>query len=251
MIEDVLKKLGLDTKEAKIYLALVKFGPSPASSVSKEVSLPRQTVYTLLQGLVTREFVAQGDRRGVKQFIADPGSLIQLLEKQKTALDERQKAIEKEMPKLLSLQKRKEPFVRVQYYEGKDGMKRLFESILDYYRRGETKEFRGYGVNMMHEAMGDYLFEFIRRRHELGVKTNLFIAKGPDDFGITDPSKAAGRTVKRLNMEPQMSGMYLVGDRIYLFSFDDHVGVMVENASIARLTRVVFDDQWGRVPGDA
>lgn len=248
MIEDTLKKIGLTDKEAQTYLALIKLGPSTAAEIGREVGLPRQTIYTIVESLVDRGYLDQGDRRGVKLFLADPSKLFELIEKQKKTLDEQHTVLERELPKLLERQKRRGPEVRVRYYEGVSGLKRLFNSILDYYRLGKSKEFRGYGVNKFREtALGDYFYEWVRKRHGYSVAAKLFIARGPDDFGITDAIGTYGRTIKHLGMDPQKAGMYLIGDRIYLFSFEDNLGVMVENAAITGLLRSVFDDHWGRV----
>lgn len=247
MIEQILSKLNLDEKDIHMYLALVKLGPASAGQVARETNLPRQTVYSILQMLVAREFVEQGDKRGVKQFIADPSKLTALIDTKRRELEEQKKALEVELPKLLAAQQRREPVLTVSYYEGKAGMRRLLDSILDVYRRGRSKEFRGYGVNRFKEAMGDYFYEWAKKRFSYGVTTKLVIGQGPDDFGISSTSTILGRTIKRIEMEPQKAGIYLVDNRVYLFSFDEEVGVMVESASISQLLRAAFDDHWGKI----
>jgi len=97
-------------------------------------------------------------------------------------------------------------------------------------------------------VLGDYLYDFVKKRHAYGVKTELFIGKGEDDFMITDGrSSALGRTVKHLNMPPQQAGAYIVGDAVYLFSYRDNVGIKIENAAIVELLKASFDDHWKRV----
>ena len=61
---------------------------------------------------------------------------------------------------------------------------------------------------------------------------------------IFSPENVLGRTIKQLPMDPQKASLYIVGDRLYLFSFEDKVGVMIENKAIARLLNEIFGIQW-------
>jgi predicted transcriptional regulator len=244
MIEKILGRIGLSEKEVSVYLALVKLGSTPASRVAREVELPRQTVYTILQHLVESGLVEQGVRSGTKRFLADPQRLPLIIDKRKREIDEQNELLKKEIPKLLSLNRQRESFPKIQYYEGEKGLKHLFENILDQYKKGETEVFRGYGVNTIRGLLHGYIPDFLKERHELGVETHLFIGRGDDDFSMTDRGNALGRTVKRLDMDPAKAGMYLVGDRVYLFSYADLVGVMIENEALATLLKNTFDTHW-------
>ena len=180
----------------------------------------------------------------MKQFFADPDQLLAYVDRKRKTLEKSQDELKKELPKLFMVGKRKNPFPKIAYYEGEPGLKRLFENILDQYKKGEKEVFRGYGVNTVRELLHGYIPDFLKERHELGAETHLFIGRGTDDFAITDKSNALGRTVKRLNMNPQKAGLYIIGNRLYLFSYEDLVGVMIENDSMATLMRAVFDANW-------
>ena len=246
MIIETLKKIGLRDREAQVYVAVVKVSPAPASRIAKEARLPRQTVYSIIDDLVGEGFIEQSDRRGVKIFSANPENLLALLDRRKEEVAKNKQLVEKALPEFLSLQKRVRALPKVQYYEGEDGVKHLFENILEQYRKGGGKKFRGYGINKLKETLDEFLYDFIKKRGELGVETKLFVAQGPDDFGITSEGNRYGRKVKRIPMDPQKAAVYIVGDRVYLFSYEDDVGVMVENEKISNLLKVAFDDHWQR-----
>lgn len=243
-LKDIIKKLGLSDREIEVYLALVKMGPTTASHLGDRVGLPRQTVYSLLQRLMEEEFVEQSDRRGVKHFFADPEALVALVDKKKRRLEESKTELERELPRLLAQTNPERSFPKLKYYEGVNGLKRLFEEILKLYHRGLSKTFRGYGINMFHQYLGDYLYEFVKKRGKYGVTTKLFIADAPDDFGVDNNQGLGGREIKKINMPPQEAGVYIVGDNVYLFSYKDSVGVTVKNKAIATLLKTTFDDHW-------
>lgn len=245
MIRDTLLNLGLNNKEIDIYLATVKLGTSSAATIAKEVRLPRQTVYSIIQDLVEQEYIDQSDTRGVKQFFVDPHKLFFLIDRWKRRLDRNRRILEQDINELLAMQgKRKGAFPRMQYYDGIDGLKRLFNAMLEQFKGKKSRSFRGYGVNTYPAELDSFLRQFIRQRAGLGVNTSLFIAEGPDNFD----SEKFGREVKRLNIPSQEASLYLVGDCIYLFSYRDNVGTMIENTAMAELLKRVFDDHWEKSP---
>ncbi len=246
-LEKTLKELGLSAKEIAVYKLVLLSGSVSASQLGRELSLPRQTVYSLLEKLVAMCAVAQSDREGVRQFSADPEALLALVREKKQRLESDHAALERELPEILASRRRKvRNFPNVQYYEGDDGLKRLFGSILLYYKQSGDKEFRGYGVNKIGAPLAGYLHDFVAKRYKLGVTTKLVIGRGPDDFYERSGGSKLGREVKRLDMDEQNAGVYLVGNRLYLFSYTDNVGVMIENETIIKLLTAVFDAQWSR-----
>lgn len=247
-MEKTLKQLGLAEKEARVYMALANASPAKAGTLARDTSLPRQTINSTLKKLLQRGFVTQGKLRGINQYFTDPKDLLVIIDRQKQALDRERRDLEKALPALIEKQHRPKTFPKVSYYEGVSGMKQLFEHILKYYKKNGERRFRAYGINKFGEVLGDYLYDFVKKRHAYGVKTELFIGKGEDDFMITDGrSSALGRTVKHLNMPPQQAGAYIVGDAVYLFSYRDNVGIKIENAAIVELLKASFDDHWKRV----
>ncbi|MFA6042405.1 MAG: helix-turn-helix domain-containing protein [Patescibacteria group bacterium] len=243
-LQTQLRTLGWPDKQITVYSALLGLGSAGASEIAEGVKLPRQTVYSLLSELLEKEVIEQSDQQGVKQFVANPDALLLRLEKDQLQLQKTKTELAAELPKILAKQRRKPSYPQVTYYEGKEGLKRLFNGILHFYQRDGEKAFRGYGVNFMKPALGDFLYTFVKKRSEYGVDTKLFIGLGPDDFGITGPENQLQRDIKRLNMPAAKAGVYLVGDRAYLFSFVDNVGVMVENPAIVELLKRAFDDHW-------
>jgi DNA-binding MarR family transcriptional regulator len=237
-----LKRLGLSQHESQVLLAVLVMGQANAAPIGKRVNLPRQTAYSILKGLAEQGFVEQSAKGRSTTFSATLEHLERACDIRRMKLVESKAALQAEVPKILANQRGVE-LPRVRYYEGVSGLKRMFEDILLQYGEGKApKLFRGYGVNKMQSALGDYLFEFVKERGKLGVETHLFIGEGEDDLGVEQ--EQLGRLVKRLRIAPQKAGMYLVGNRVYLFSFPDRVGVMIENAAIAQLLTVTFDDHW-------
>ncbi|MGB4076086.1 MAG: helix-turn-helix domain-containing protein [Minisyncoccia bacterium] len=243
-LEDTLASLGLSRKETQVYVSMLKTGMTSAASIAKEASLPRQTTYSLLEELIAQGFIEQSDKKGVRQYYADPNELGKLIARRKDELDRAKKVLDETVPKLLAEHRRGTSFPVVQYYEGQVGLTRLFENILDQHKNSKTKIFRGFGINRFYGGMESYIREFLKRRHKLGVTTRLLIADAPNTFGIKGPETSLGRDVKHLPIDEQEAGIYLVGKNAYFFSYKDNVGVMIENQAITEYLKQAFDLLW-------
>lgn len=246
MLDKILEELNLKDSEIKVYKTVLFAGNGTASRIARDVGLPRQTVYSILARLLEEGLIRQSDSFGTKEFFASPEDLLSYSENQKKKFSLLAQDIEKQIPEMQKeLQKNKKKLPKVEYYEGVYGMKRVFENILDQYKKGEEKIFRGYGINYFAESkMEDFIRDLIKKRGEMGVQTKLLIGKGENDFNITNEKTAYGREIKNIDIEPQKSGIYLVGDRVYLFSYEDEVGVMIENKNIVKFLKDIFETSW-------
>jgi predicted transcriptional regulator len=248
-INIIFEELGFNDKEKEVYSMLLCLGPSTSSSVARELNYPRQTVHSILSTLAESGFLEEGVWKGVKKFIAKPETLVSVLDlRVKKAKDLKQK-VEELMPVLTSLSRSHKAMPSIVYFEGEYGLKRIFDSILDQYKNGEERIFRGFGVNYFGKTtIQEILRDFVKNRFEkYKVDTRLFIARGQDDFGILNTKERMGRTIKHIDIQPQNSALYAVGDCLYLFSYDDEIGIRIKNKSMVTMLNAVFDSYWNTV----
>ena len=96
-----LMKYGLSEKEAKVYLALLKLGPSTVNDIAEKADLVRTTTYDVLKKLKEEGVVGSMNYNKIIYFeAAIPEKLIQIL-------DERKKHITEIMSGLKQLRKEK------------------------------------------------------------------------------------------------------------------------------------------------
>lgn len=245
-MKDILQNLGCSEKETSVCIALFKFGISNATQISKKIGLPRQTVYSTLDTLIEKRFVEQTVKRGVRQYLADPFRIKSLIDDRKHELESIKKKLDTELTRMVSessLENVELP--RVQFYQGQEGLKRLLSSIIDIYKKSDKyRTFRGYAINEFYPGMEEFLENFVEKRFALGVKSQLFVPKETDFSKIGGGQNTFGREFKMLDINYHKAGFYIVGKRLYLFSYKDGVGVMIENANLANFFKDIFDDHW-------
>ena len=87
-----LKKLGLNKKEADLYLFLLEKGSATVLEISKEIGISRPTIYRTLRNLQMRELVFS-DKEKKKSFFSasSPDSLLRILKIQKRRVEEQER----------------------------------------------------------------------------------------------------------------------------------------------------------------
>lgn len=123
-MEKTIKEIGLNEKETKIYLELLKQKISTASRLAKLTKINRTTAYLELEklmdlGLVS--YIIKNSRRYYRS--ASPRKLIEILETKK-------RKIKSILPKLEALHFTEEP-IKIETYEGKEGLKTFYQDILN------------------------------------------------------------------------------------------------------------------------
>lgn len=122
--EEHLQKAGLTLNEAKIYLFLIKEGPSNASSLAKKARIDRSLTYTILNNLTNKGLVISTYKGTKKQFtISSPENFFNPIKEQENYLNEL-------IPALKSITTNPPTHYEVLIYEGKKGIRSFIQDIL-------------------------------------------------------------------------------------------------------------------------
>ncbi len=80
----ILEEIGFEENESKIYIALMRLGPSTASAISKETKIERTLVYRTAERLVEKGLLNFFTENKIKKFRAakPENMLIELKEKE-------------------------------------------------------------------------------------------------------------------------------------------------------------------------
>jgi len=127
-IELELRKLGLNEKEVKVYLAGLELGASSVKNIAQKIKIPRPTVYEIITSLEKKGLFAEVKQKKKRYFLAQsPTQILRFLRIQKREIEEK----EREFIRIISAleakySKEKEGF---KVYKGKEGLKAISEII--------------------------------------------------------------------------------------------------------------------------
>ena len=96
----------MDTKEARVFLELVRLGASPVSRLAKHGGVNRTSLYAILVRLESEGFITSFIHSGVRHIQAVPvGELAVLLNDREDALAGTRFLLDQHLPELAALQK--------------------------------------------------------------------------------------------------------------------------------------------------
>lgn len=248
-LELELQRVGLDEREAKVYLAALELGPNPVQKIAQRAGIPRPTVYLILDDLQSKGFVTTYDEGKKTFFVAEsPERLTLLVDQREAEVKQQKEAIEKLVPELLSrgqFEKGERPVVR--YYEGRDAVKNWLRDILSG-RGGEI-------LNILYLNRADKVLEEIgfpfekvrerRRKHRIKSRVIYTADNGPIEGYSTKERKAKFLSPKDYPFEADIA---IRGDRVFFAPYTTPLrGVVIEDKAIAKSMRLVFEALWDQL----
>lgn len=122
MLEKYLQDIGLNEKEAVIYLALLSVDNDSVVDIAKKTKIKRPTVYFILEGLAKKGLVSEVQVNKKTHYAAEPPERLgTFVERQKAVLDERAARLKDVIPQIKSVQREQGERPVVKFFEGRDG----------------------------------------------------------------------------------------------------------------------------------
>ena len=239
----ILESIGLDDKEAQLYLAGLQLGSAPASDYARRATINRITTYNVLELMVQKGYMTTVKKVRAKWYAPVAPEYI-ALEARKNA-----EALERAVPELRSLQGAKYRKPRVRFFEGWEGVRHVYEDTLT--AQSELLNFANSAV--VRTFWPNYDEEYVAQRVKRGIHLR----------GIA-PDDAAGRRVHGEDKE-KMREIRLVpasdfdftneinvyDHKVAICSFDSGMkgesamfGVIIESKEVAETQRQIFEMAW-------
>ncbi len=229
-MEEVLKKLGLESKEIKVYLALLRSGKSSVRKIKNEVKIERTHIYKILERLQDKNYVTSVIENKTKQYI--PIGPEKILHDLKNTEDELRNII----PQLnsLSLNKPREE-TKIIVYRGKEGLKRLGEELLS-----SAKEYLVMGEQgRLQEVLPVYSRQFMKKIENRDIKEKVLAKEGAE---IIRSKNTSLRYVPREYNFPVSTVIF--GDKVINIIWDEPLAIMIGSKEVAESYKNQFKALW-------
>lgn len=244
MVITKLCELGLSEDEAKIYLAVLELGGSYVSSIAKKSGVHRVNCYKILDDLVNKGLVNSFTKNKVKHYsVESPRTLLhQQEEKLETA--------KRLLPELFSITNALAYKPKIQYYEGVEGVKNIFEDTLT-----AKSEMLGY-TNLQavpHIINEEYLRNYAQRKIKMGIKTRMlspFSKEAQDYLKRYYPKDFDPNLVEIFFINPKQFPfeyeINIYGNKVSIISLnpDELIGMIIESPLYAKTQRAIFNLAW-------
>jgi sugar-specific transcriptional regulator TrmB len=240
---EILRKIGLSEGEIRIYSALLDAGSSPVRRIHEMTGIERRNIYDILNKLIERGLVTYITEKKKRLFqISHPSSIVGYIEEKKHGLDTTRIEIEGHMPFLIEKFKAKRPEINAEVFRGWDGVKAVWEDMLNY------KEVCWIGSGRYLPRKLPHFFQnWNRRRIRLGVKwINLMRAE------IRNEREKPFQLEEMRFLPPEFSGnptvIAIFGDKTTNFIFGDEIfAFVIESRKLAENYRRYHKYLWDNV----
>jgi sugar-specific transcriptional regulator TrmB len=244
MLLSALQSLGLKEEESRVYYALLQLGGSYVSAIARKAGVHRVVCYKILEGLVEKGLVSSFTKNNVKHFAVESPTI--LVRKQQEKLE----AAERLLPELLSVTNALAYKPKIQYYEGVEGMKNIFEETLS-----APGDMLGYTNLAKLPAVipPEFLRDWARRKIAKGIKTRMLSPHTPEALSYLKTYYPEGfdpNLVEILFINPrQFNFQYeitIYGNSVAILSLNENelMGLIIESPVYADTQRAIFQLAW-------
>ena len=242
--ENALLSLGLQQKEANVYVALLSMGEATVSAISEKAGINRTTGYDILSGLSAKGLVSISGKEPKQEYRCEnPDKILEFLKKDIEKRQENFRYAELLLPELKSIYKVGER-PRVKFYEGEDGLRNVYEDTLT-----STESILAYAcIDDMHKALPKYFPEYYRRRAEKGISIKGIVPmteKGIERSGFNKAEKReiAFVPADKYYFSPEIN---IYDNKVMIASWREKLGIIIESAEIADAMKKIYELAWGR-----
>ncbi len=241
-IKETLMDFGLSEHEALVYLSSLTIGPSTVNKIAKHSEVKRTTVYPVIESL-KRKGIMNVEIKGLKKlFVAEnPEKLENIIELKKNRLKSM-------IPELTALYSLKSGESLIRYYEGVNGVKTVYDHILDGLKPGDEYLI----ISDMQRFLAldrVYFANFIEKRAKLNLKIRTILQNSEDANYYKTIEQNTNQKIKILEKNLDLkANLVILPNRIVITQIvDPLITIVIENKSIVDMQRDQFNIIWDTI----
>ena len=238
-----LTRLGLSTEEARVYLACLEINGGPVSVIARKAGAERVGCYHTIENLLKKKLLSEYNKNGVKCFAPEPPEQLMKMAEEKVNLA---KGLLPELKSLVSAIGFKP---KIRFYEGKEGVERVFNESLT-----ARREILGYtNLKLVTEFFPEFFRTYTHTKLKKGIKTRYLSPTTVESVHVLDPFLPPKYDQNLIEILLVNRNQFLFENEVLIFgnsvgivslNRDELLGLIVESATFARTMKAVFDLAW-------
>ena len=243
---EILKYVGLNEKEAEVYLALLDLGPSNMSAIAKKTGIFRPILYKLIPALEARGIVSRVVKKKRRLYAAESP------EKVKQLFNVASRAFDSAMPDFMRMYvpKGKQPVIKS--FEGQSGVALAFQDFAtslksgsSYYRYSSIKKLYAGNSNYLPRNYSAIMKVKAKSTHGF-IISNELLGKNRDRR-ITENQQ--WKTIPfALNAFDHGITQMIYEDKVSFIDYNSNSAFIIENKEFAEFQKSIFMMFWDRLP---
>lgn len=237
-IEHVLSSFRLDEREQNIYLAALELGQSLQSPLAEKAGLKRTSFRELLPGLLKRGILKQIVHGRRKYLVATaPSDMVAGLE---SAMQNAKSAL----PELIALQNILEEKPKVYFYEGIEGVKKIYIQTLE-----ENKPIYSFiNISSINSEIRTWLLEcYVQEREKRQITAYGIVNEDPGIKEMFLDNRYRKSKIVPKEKFPYKMEINIFGDWVAYIHFrkeESPSGVLIKSENAAETMRSIHKQLW-------
>lgn len=131
--DELWAKLGFSSGEGRVYQAIASSDSATLQYVHEQTGMERRNVYDIINKLISKGLVSYFTENKHKVYrLNHPKNILAYLEEEEKEIGEKKALLSSQLPSLVKAYEGAKPQFDVRIYRGKEGIKSLFNEMLDY-----------------------------------------------------------------------------------------------------------------------
>ncbi len=238
-----LLKLGLSSKEAAVYMALMGLGvSSPVSTIAKKAVVNRTTTYDILEILLEKGLVISQKKKSSRYYEAlPPEKIVAYLKEQSEKFSHLAQEASAMLPEL-NVHYRASGRPKVYFYEGDEGLIRVYEETLS--SSGEILAYASDQANQ--DAIPWYFPQYYKRRAEKKISIRALFPDTPKDrerHALDSVELRQSRLLPKdkLDFTPEVN---FFDNKMMIADWKEKLGIIIESEEIVKVFKQTFELAW-------
>lgn len=240
MIQKFLQDIGLNQKEADIYLALLAVDSASALEISKKTNIKRTSVYPVIEGLIKKGLASEVAVGKKNEYQAEPPEHLQTyIENERSRLNEQVQILKDVVPRLKGISRDSAERPIIKYYEGREGILSAIDDFLENNDEGGDM-YLAYPRDLVEELFsGDEVI----KGHNLRIKRNI---KAHSVYTYSKGDIPSDTTSDRVRLEntkefPILADVGVYKDRVRIYTLGKKLsGIYIKNSDFAETIKTLI-----------
>ena len=227
-----LEEAGLSSKEALVYISLLKNSPISGGDLAKLLNMDRTHTYNILRNLINKGLAGHIVKEKTTLFQAtSPKNLLNEIKK-------KEQTIQDVLPDLLKIEKTKAKPSVVKILEGKSGLRTIIRTLLE----SKAKEILVFGgTGKSYDALKYEIHHAAKKTAQLKMEGKIITSEGLRGHKFTKLKNFEIRYIEEITPSSTM----IFGNFVSINIFDEKPFVIViESKSIAESYKAYFMHLW-------
>ena len=242
-VRQALKMLGFSDNETRILLVLFRERKATTLEISKKSVINFSTVQYLLSNLVKRRIVRPSSKKEDVFETLSGSELKEWIEEQKQKNESIYSKATSEITDFLENLEESSWRPQVLYYEGKEGIKEIYEDMINTGKDIYTWT----DIDRIYQTLGDYMYDFIEKRVKKNIAAYAIMPKNKMNLKHAEEGeKGEKRESKCIDNLPINGEIRIYDNKVAVIAFHGKkpVGFVLEGHIMTKMFMAIFENAW-------